>query len=97
VSPDHEEPVAIGSLTPEIQNINSDRVVPLVASGDKQLNTGKDIFNLSKSPSYCDNKSDYCAACLLLFFHVFIFGARNCGWCLLIECLLVVPNRPGLF
>ena len=49
MSPDHEEPVAIGSLTPEIQNINSDRVVPLVASGDKQLNTGKDIFNLSKS------------------------------------------------
>jgi hypothetical protein len=103
VSPDHEEePIATGSSTPETQNINGDGVVSFAASAEEQVNIGKDVSNLSKSPSFCDNKSDYssmvgCLACLLLFFHVLIFCARNCGLCLLIESLLVVPNRSGFF
>ncbi|KAJ1428826.1 SBP domain [Sesbania bispinosa] len=63
-SPDHEdEPVAILSSTPDTQNINSDSVVSFAASGETQVNNGKDISNISKSPSYCDNKSAYSSMC----------------------------------
>ncbi|GAU20040.1 hypothetical protein TSUD_381320 [Trifolium subterraneum] len=64
VLPDHEEePIATGSSTPETQNINGDGVVSIVASAEAQVNIGKDVSNLSKSPSSCDNKSDYSSMC----------------------------------
>lgn len=85
VSPDHEEePSAIRSSSPETQNINSDSVVSVVASAETQVNVGKDVSNISKSPSYCDNRSDYssmvgCSTCLSIFFRMFIFRKRNHG------------------
>ncbi|CAJ2658553.1 unnamed protein product [Trifolium pratense] len=61
---DHEEePVVTGSSTPETQNINGDGVVSFAASAEEQVNIGKDVSNLSKSPSFCDNKSDYSSMC----------------------------------
>lgn len=61
---DHEEePVVNGSSTPETQNINGDSVVSFVASAETQANIGKDVSDPSKSPSYCDNKSDYSSMC----------------------------------
>lgn len=71
---DHEEePVVNGSSTPETQNINGDSVVSFVASAETQANIGKDVSDPSKSPSYCDNKSDYSSmvgysACLFIAF-----------------------------
>lgn len=82
-----EEPVAIGaSSTPETRNINSDSAVSFAASAETQVIVGNDVPNLSKSPSYCDNRNDYSSmvghlACLLLFFLLFNIGASNCGWC----------------
>ncbi|XP_058723859.1 squamosa promoter-binding-like protein 7 [Vicia villosa] len=64
VSLDHEEePVAVGSSTPETQNINGESGVSFVASAETQANVGNDVSNLSKSPSYCDNKNDYSSMC----------------------------------
>ncbi|XP_061359655.1 squamosa promoter-binding-like protein 7 [Gastrolobium bilobum] len=63
-SSDHEdEPVAILCSAPDSQNINNDGVVSFVASGETQVNSGKDVSNISNSPSYCDNKSAYSSMC----------------------------------
>lgn len=59
-----EEPVAIGaSSTPETRNINSDSAVSFAASAETQVIVGNDVPNLSKSPSYCDNRNDYSSMC----------------------------------
>ncbi|KAK7245729.1 hypothetical protein RIF29_40578 [Crotalaria pallida] len=61
---DHEdEPLAILRSAPETQNNSNDDVPSLVASGDTQVNSGKDVSNISNSPSYCDNKSAYTSMC----------------------------------
>ena len=75
---DHEdEPLTILSSAPDRQNITNDSVVSFVASGETQVNSGKDVSNISNSPSYCDNKSAYssmvgCCTCLLFSFQIFI-------------------------
>ncbi|KAE9594629.1 hypothetical protein Lal_00037455 [Lupinus albus] len=64
VSPDHEdEPLAIPCSAPDTQNVNSDDIPSLVASGETQANSGKDVSNISNTPSYCDNKSAYSSMC----------------------------------
>ncbi|CAI8590806.1 unnamed protein product [Vicia faba] len=64
VSLDHEEePVIVGSSTPETQNVNGESGVSFVASAETQANIGNDVSNLSKSPSYGDNKNDYSSMC----------------------------------
>ncbi|KAK7359652.1 hypothetical protein VNO77_01614 [Canavalia gladiata] len=63
-SPEHEDELfPIPSSAPDTQNINSDSVVSLAASGETRLNSGKDVSNTSNSPSYCDNKSAYSSMC----------------------------------
>ncbi|OIV95809.1 hypothetical protein TanjilG_20259 [Lupinus angustifolius] len=64
VSPDHEdEPLAIPCSAPDTQNVNRDDIPSLVASGETQLSSGKDVSNISNTPSYCDNKSAYSSMC----------------------------------
>ncbi|XP_027353402.1 squamosa promoter-binding-like protein 7 isoform X3 [Abrus precatorius] len=58
-----DELVPIPSSAPDTQNINSDSVVSLTASGETRVNSGKDVSNTSNSPSYCDNKSAYSSMC----------------------------------
>jgi len=82
VLPDHaEEPVVNGSSTPETQNINGDSVVSFVASAETQANIGKDVSDPSKSPSYCDNESDYSSmvGCSARLFIAFL--SRVYFWC----------------
>lgn len=84
VSLDHEnEPLAFLRSAPDTQNINSDGVVSFVASGETQVNSGKDVSNISNSPSYCDNKSAYSSmvGCLLACYFLpnICFRARSRG------------------
>ncbi|KAI4345510.1 hypothetical protein L6164_012625 [Bauhinia variegata] len=48
---------------PATQNINSDSGVSFDASGVTQVNGGKDNFNFSHSPSFCNNKNAYASMC----------------------------------
>lgn len=70
---EHEDGRATDSL-----NVNVDTVVSFAASGETQVNSGKDNSNISNSPSYCDDKSAYSSMVILLayFLHpfwIFIF------------------------
>ncbi|KAL1358398.1 hypothetical protein HN51_003674 [Arachis hypogaea] len=58
-----DEPVANLNSAPDMQNITNDSVMTFLASGETQVNSGKDASNLSNSPSYCDNKSAYSSLC----------------------------------
>lgn len=48
---------------PNTQNVNSDSGISVVASGEIQMDKGKDDFKASLSPSNCDNKSSYSSLC----------------------------------
>ncbi|KAL5852517.1 hypothetical protein ACOSQ3_007635 [Xanthoceras sorbifolium] len=48
---------------PNSQNVNSDSGVSFGASGETQMDGGKDDSKVSLSPSYCDNKSAYSSMC----------------------------------
>ncbi|KAF8401584.1 hypothetical protein HHK36_012529 [Tetracentron sinense] len=48
---------------PNSQNIQSDSVVSFVASGEAQMEGGKDNSKYSISSSFCDNKSAYSSMC----------------------------------
>ncbi|GLT42027.1 hypothetical protein SLA2020_160510 [Shorea laevis] len=48
---------------PILQNVNGDSVVSFVASGNTEMDRGKDDSKLSLSPSYCDNKTAYSSVC----------------------------------
>lgn len=83
-SPDHEEEqvATIRSSTPDTQNINGDSVVSFIA--ETQVNSGRDVTNISKSPSYCDNKSAYspmvgCPSSFLVFLFTCLFSAEEIG------------------